>query len=88
MSKGSFEYETSVLLHWNAEKQCDERWLYIALKRWTMQSYVYVTSIAREILNRCPPVVVSADEYLWKNDLKKSTGWLAGPLTEEEAEKL
>jgi hypothetical protein len=80
-------YETSVLLHWNAEKQREETWLHIGLGHST-ESSKNIRRIATRELGQSPLIVVIAETYLNGNDICGSRNWLAGPITEEEVARL
>jgi hypothetical protein len=82
-------YKTSVLLHWNAEKKREEIWLFIQLSSSIRVEQVSdVTRIATRIISRRPLATMPAESYLHGKTVKRVNGWLAGPITEEEAATL
>jgi len=82
------QYETNVLLHWNADKQREEIWLHIGLPEKSMESPGIARRIATKELGYSPLTVICAATYLHGRGASGSRHWLAGPITEEEAATL
>lgn len=83
------ECEICALLHWNAEKQREENWLFLEFPSCVYVEHAQlVMEIASSVLGRRPLVALAAETYLRGNKMVRPRDWLAGPITEEEAAAL
>ena len=80
------KYTTAVLLHWNAERQREEHWLLIEFRGHYQNPSG--NTVFEQVCGRKPLCVIDADSYLNGSSASGRCGWLAGPLTEEEANSL